>query len=81
MANKKFNTVDGLSVGGTTVIDVIDSNANITANAISATGTITGNNVYTSGTGGKHGYTWANTVSSAYTIFNSATISIDTVFG
>jgi hypothetical protein len=38
-------------------------------------------NIYAIGTNSKHGYTWANSVSSAYTVFNSATNSIDTVFG
>jgi hypothetical protein len=38
-------------------------------------------NIYASGTNSRHGYTWANSVSSAYTVFNSATNSIDTVFG
>ena len=38
-------------------------------------------NIYAVGTNSKHGFTWANSVSSAYTVFNSATNSIDTVFG
>ena len=46
------------------------------AGNINATG-----NIYAVGTNTRHGYTWANSVSSAYTVFNSATNSIDTVFG
>jgi hypothetical protein len=42
---------------------------------------IASGNIYAVGTNSRHGYTWANSVSSAYTVFNSATNSIDTVFG
>jgi len=38
-------------------------------------------NIYALGTNSRHGYTWANSVSSVYTVFNSSTNSIDTVFG
>jgi hypothetical protein len=38
-------------------------------------------NVYAVGTNSKHGYTWANSVSSAYTVFNSSTNSVDLIFG
>jgi hypothetical protein len=38
-------------------------------------------NIYALGTNTRHGYTWANSVSSAYTVFNSSTNSVDTVFG
>lgn len=37
MANKKFNAVDGFSVGNTVIIDVVDSNANVTANTLAVT--------------------------------------------
>ena len=53
-----------------------DTNVSVTSYA-----NITAGNIYASGTNSRHGYTWANGVSSAYTIFNSATNSIDTVFG
>lgn len=55
---------------------VADSNVSVTSYA-----NITAGNIYASGTNSRHGYTWANSVSSAYTVFNSATNSIDTVFG
>jgi hypothetical protein len=38
-------------------------------------------NIYAIGTNARYGYTWANSASSAYTVFNSVTNSIDTVFG
>jgi hypothetical protein len=73
------------------------ANLNVTANTISTSTTtgaltvaggvgISGNitasgNIYAVGTNSRHGYTWANSVSSAYTVFNSSTNSIDTVFG
>ena len=41
MANKQFNAVDGYTVGNATVVSVIDANANVTGNAITATANIT----------------------------------------
>ena len=55
---------------------VTDTNVAVTSYA-----NVTAGNIYSSGTNSRHGYTWANSVSSAYTVFNSATNSIDTVFG
>jgi hypothetical protein len=51
-------------------------NTNFTFNK--NTGTMLAGNVYTSN---RVGYNYANGVSAAYTVFNSATSSIDTVFG
>lgn len=47
MTIKKFNSVVGYSVGDSTVIDVIDANANVTSNGLSSTGNVsfTGANV------------------------------------
>ena len=55
---------------------VTDTNVAVTSYA-----NITAGSIYSSGINSKHGYTWANSVSSAYTVFNSATNSIDTIFG
>jgi hypothetical protein len=38
-------------------------------------------NVYAAGASNRLGFTWANSVSSSYTVFNSATNSVDLVFG
>ena len=51
-------------------------NTNFTFNK--NTGTMLAGNVYTSN---RVGYNYANGVSAAYTVFNAATSSIDTVFG
>lgn len=51
-------------------------NTNFTFNK--NTGTMLAGNVYTSN---RVGYNYANGVSAAYTVFNAATLSIDTVFG
>ncbi len=47
MTIKKFNSVIGYAVGDETTIDVIDANANVTANGLSSTGNVsfTGANV------------------------------------
>jgi len=47
MTIKKLNSVEGYSVGDATIIDVIDANGNVTANALSSTGNVslTGANV------------------------------------
>lgn len=55
-----------------------ETNSNI---AVTSYANLTTGNIYASGTSSRVGYTWANSVSSAYTVFNSATNSIDTVFG
>ncbi len=49
--------------------------------AVTSYANVTAGNIYASGTNSRHGYTWANNASSAYTVFNSATNSIDTIFG
>ena len=54
---------------------VVKGGAGISGNIYAA------GNIYAVGTNSKYGFTWANSVSSAYTVFNSATNSIDTVFG
>ena len=64
------------STGITNSNIAVTSYANLTVGNINSTG-----NIYAVGTNTRHGYTWANGVSSAYTVFNSATNSIDTVFG
>ena len=63
------------STSTTTGTFIVSGGAGVSGN-IYATG-----NIYAVGTNSKHGFTWANSVSSAYTVFNSATNSIDTVFG
>lgn len=47
MTIKKFNSVVGYSVGDDSLINVIDANANVTANGLSSTGNVsfTGANV------------------------------------
>jgi hypothetical protein len=64
-------TSTSTTTGALTVSGGVGVGGNITASG----------NIYAVGTNSKHGYTWANSVSSAYTVFNSATNSIDTVFG
>lgn len=56
MAIKKFNSVLGYSVGDTSIVDVIDANANVTANALSSTGNVslTGANVSLGAVGNLH---------------------------
>lgn len=43
MASKKFNTILGYSVGSINPIDIVDSNANIYANALTANGVVSFN--------------------------------------
>jgi len=38
MASKQFNAIQGFTVGDATIVSVIDANANVTANALTATG-------------------------------------------
>ena len=47
MTIKKFNSVIGYSVGDNATVDVIDANANVTANSLSSSGNVsfTGPNV------------------------------------
>jgi hypothetical protein len=68
---------------GQSFVTAFTSNSGVTDTNVAVTSyaNVTAGNIYASGTNSKHGYTWANGVSSAYTIFNSATNSIDTVFG
>lgn len=49
--------------------------------AVTSYANISAGNIVATGTNSRHGYTWANNTSSVYTIFNSATNSIDTIFG
>jgi len=59
-----------------------NTGALVVAGGVGVAGNINASgNIYALGTNSRHGYTWANSVSSAYTVFNSATNSIDTVFG
>jgi hypothetical protein len=54
----------------------------IVAGGVGVTGNINVNgNVYATGTNSRLGMTWANSVSSAYSIFNAATNSVDLIFG
>jgi len=76
------------SLGNTVVVaNAQASTSNVTgalqvAGGVGVGGNINASgNIYAIGTNSRHGYTWANSVSSAYTVFNSATNSIDTVFG
>jgi len=76
------------SLGNTVVIaNAQASTSNVTgalqvAGGVGVAGNINASgNIYAVGTNSRHGFTWANSVSSAYTVFNSATNSIDTVFG
>lgn len=56
MTIKKFNSVLGYSVGDASIVDVIDANANVTANALSSTGNVslTGANVSLGAVGNLH---------------------------
>ena len=56
MTIKKFNSVIGYSVGDTAIVDVIDANANVTANGLSSTGNVsfTGANVSLGAVGNLH---------------------------
>lgn len=56
MTIKKFNSVAGYSVGDTTFVNVIDANANVTANGLSSTGNVsfTGANVSLGPVGNLH---------------------------
>jgi hypothetical protein len=78
------STVNGVAYLGTA--NVLVNGAGLTFNptgnvlAVGGNTNVTGN-IYAIGTSSRYGFTWANAVSSAYTVFNSATNSIDTVFG
>ena len=69
-----------VSTSTTTGALIVAGGAGIAGNVFAGNINSTGN-IYAVGTNTRHGYTWANSVSSAYTVFNSATNSIDTVFG
>jgi hypothetical protein len=53
---KKFNSVIGYSVGDASIVDVIDANANVTANGLSSTGNVsfTGANASLGAVGNLH---------------------------
>jgi hypothetical protein len=86
--NLSFNPGTGtLTTSNANITSTTASTSNVTgaltvAGGVGVGGNITASgNIYAVGTNSRHGYTWANSVSSAYTVFNSATNSIDTVFG
>ena len=68
---------------GQTFVTAFTANSGATDTNVSVISyaNVTAGNVYASGINSRHGYTWANSVSSAYTVFNSSTNSVDTVFG
>jgi hypothetical protein len=68
---------------GQTFVTAFTSNSGATDTNVSVISyaNVAAGNIYASGTNSRHGYTWANNVSSSYTVFNSSTNSIDTVFG
>ena len=85
---------NGGALGATAMYYFTGNSAHVTTGNITTTGALTvaggvgvgGNitasgNIYAVGTNSKHGYTWANSVSSAYTVFNSSTNSVDLIFG
>ena len=80
---KNFVVKNGLTTGNI-VLDATN-NSITTTGLVTATGNISSsNNLFSLGntySANRVGYAYANTVSIAYTYYNNATSSIDTVFG
>jgi hypothetical protein len=74
-ANPVFITNANVSTSNVTGALIVSGGVGVTGN-VNASG-----NVYAIGTNSRHGYTWANSISSAYTVFNSAANSVDLIFG
>ena len=68
-----------ITTANTVVISNSSASTSTTTGALTVTGGVgIGGNVYT---GGRAGFTYANNVSAVYQVYNSATNSLDTVFG